>query len=715
MPIQNFDFNGSLLALDARPDRLDIRDRMYTPRVSNLPPCHPGVADIVPALPAYIEKGLVLNQGKEGACTGFGLAAVINYLFWRRDPANVQVSPRMLYHLAKFYDEWAGEDYVGSSCRGALKGWHKHGVCSRSLWPYTVAADNTVPAFEAPLDGWEHDALKRPLGVYYRVEKDSVTDMQAAIVECGAIYVSGGVHKGWGEVTAATAGFASLEQLPVIDLHTEKSGGHAFALIGYDDRGFIVQNSWGTGWGYQGFAILRYEDWLLHGTDAWAIALGVPLRNVLSPVVDGQAAPAAPSAFRSGSVNDHTFVRTARAGLTRLSQDQAYGLTVVMGNDGGLIQRLVAVADARAAVEQVVLKAPRAWQQGRGGPLKLAIYAHGGLNSEQASLARIADMAPYFLANGIYPLFVTWKTGPGESLLDILEDQLRARLPSDDQSGGRLGDLKDGALEVLDRSIEALAESGGGKALWQQMKQNAALAAEAADRGLCVLADYLQQLHLTLGGQLEIHLIGHSAGSIVHGHLLDLLRTKSMLVQSCSLYAPACTIAFANAHYRPALVDGTLKRDRFHLHMLSDAREQDDNVARIYNKSLLYLVARAFESRHKTPLLGMATSLDARYFSGATIPDQWHPATLDDLRNWNACYWNGAPPSGFAGDGNGLPPAQSQTLHIVNDKYVNDGEEQIRSAHGAFDNDIATVAQTIARIRGCAVGLLPQPVTDLHY
>ena len=36
----------------------------------------------------------------------------------------------MFYELAKLYDEWPGQDYEGSSCRGALKGWHKHGVCS---------------------------------------------------------------------------------------------------------------------------------------------------------------------------------------------------------------------------------------------------------------------------------------------------------------------------------------------------------------------------------------------------------------------------------------------------------------------------------------------------------------------------------------------------------------------------------------------------------
>ena len=51
-------------------------------------------------------------------------------------PDKDEVSPRMLYNMARRYDEWPGENYSGSSARGAMKGWHKHGVCSRKHWVY---------------------------------------------------------------------------------------------------------------------------------------------------------------------------------------------------------------------------------------------------------------------------------------------------------------------------------------------------------------------------------------------------------------------------------------------------------------------------------------------------------------------------------------------------------------------------------------------------
>jgi len=37
-------------------------------------------------------------------------------------------------------------------------------------------------------------------------------------------------------------------------------GGHAIAIVGYNKDGFIIRNSWGTRYGEQGYALLRYQD-----------------------------------------------------------------------------------------------------------------------------------------------------------------------------------------------------------------------------------------------------------------------------------------------------------------------------------------------------------------------------------------------------------------------------------------------------------------------
>src|SRR5688572_28409922 len=60
---------------DAFPDRIDYRDWVYQPHLVALPDQIVN-CDSVPA---------ILDQGQEGACTGFALAAVVNYLLAERN------------------------------------------------------------------------------------------------------------------------------------------------------------------------------------------------------------------------------------------------------------------------------------------------------------------------------------------------------------------------------------------------------------------------------------------------------------------------------------------------------------------------------------------------------------------------------------------------------------------------------------------------------
>ena len=173
----------------------------------------------------------ILDQGEEGACTGFGLAAVVNLQRRRKyGPGIASVSPRMFYEMARRFDEWTGEDYDGSSIRGALRGFFNNGVCLEEDWP-CHAADAGVLTLDRA-----RAARSVVLGAYYRVQP-SIADMHAAIHEAGAVYASARVHDGWFEpVDGRIAPHPPSPQ-----------GGHAFAIVGYDAEGFWVQNSWGPG------------------------------------------------------------------------------------------------------------------------------------------------------------------------------------------------------------------------------------------------------------------------------------------------------------------------------------------------------------------------------------------------------------------------------------------------------------------------------------
>ena len=52
---------------DARPDRVDYRDREYQPPLVSLPECCPDPEFLAQHLPSYTASGLILDQGQEGA------------------------------------------------------------------------------------------------------------------------------------------------------------------------------------------------------------------------------------------------------------------------------------------------------------------------------------------------------------------------------------------------------------------------------------------------------------------------------------------------------------------------------------------------------------------------------------------------------------------------------------------------------------------------
>lgn len=672
---------------DARPDRIDLRDRPYQPKLVSLPSRYPHIESIDQYLPAYANS-LVLDQGEEGACTGFGLAAVINFQQWKNNGFQIQdlvtVSPRMLYHIARLYDEWPGEDYEGSSCRGAMKGWHRHGVCGDVSWPYRNEQGEVV--FVPPTEGWEQDAASRPLGAYYRIEKKSISDLQSAILEAGAIYCSAFVHKGW---------FLKKTKKPVVIPYDAKEiGGHAFALVGYTEDGFIVQNSWGQDWGYHGFAILGYEDWIRNGTDAWVAVMGAPMRISTAPSAFStrslQQAAARPGWVTGKGPGQGFSYRNEN--VRPLTENAAYLHTLVLGNNGQPINRLVSAENAAKAVEQVCLTRPAEWftELPAGEPAKLALYVHGGLNSESASLTRIRSMAPYFRENGIYPLFITWKTGTLESIGGILEDSAREifRGLPEMRDEGVVDRIKEAMAEARDRSIEVACENLLVKPLWSEMKQNAAAATQTS-AGLQLLAGHLLALKKRIP-DLEIHMAGHSAGSIVLGHLFSQL-DKRLAAASLTLFTPACTVGFANQHYGDAIQAGKLSPDNVHVDIMDDERERADTVGP-YGKSLLYLVSRALEMRHKTPLLGMAWS-----WKGNAPQGQWSndPETQAALETWAE-----------------LATGMSLRLHGKRREYVSTGASQIRLAHGSFDNDIEVVSAMLQRMRGAP---LVAKVENLDY
>jgi len=661
-------------SLNVKRDAADLRDRQYMPPPHSLPQIFPADGDIKHFMGAYTQSGLILDQGQEGACTGFGLACVVNYLRWRAAgmPKKLEsVSPRMLYHFARRFDEYEGENYDGSSCRGALKGWYHNGVCLESRWPYAEGNDTL------PKSGWDSDAVERTLGVYYRIDPQAITDLQAAILEVGAIYASSYTHKGWDAVKTSAKPPASHATLPVIayDGKPSRSGGHAFALVGFNRTGFVIQNSWGDQWGAGGFAVVSYADWLAHAMDVWVAAMGVP------GVVSGRLA--------SGG-REVAGAEAAAARANWWDEATAYRHSIVLGNDGR-VNRYEKLDGVTRSLQNQACVMPDSWfRQNPHEKKRLVIYAHGGLNSEADAIHRARAMGRYFLGNGCYPLFLVWKSGLLESLGNILAEKVSPGAAG--MAGGIGGWLTD---KVSDPLVEKTIGRPFARPLWSEMKENAELASEGG-RGGDLLTEALRSLAGSWGDKFELHLMGHSAGSIILGRLLGSLAQKGLAdsVKSVHLYAPACTVAFANRHYAPH--DKIMSR--LHLDILGDQREQDDNVAFVYQKSLLYFVSNALEADLRMPILGMENVFNPQYsgWNGSSI-------TAETLTNWR----NAAE---IARLKDRLTIHHEEKILTRRGNGADVQEKTESASHGGFDNSVEIIGKTLERITGAPLAL---PVDDL--
>jgi hypothetical protein len=236
-------------------------------------------------------------------------------------------------------------------------------------------------------------------------------------------------------------------------------------------------------------------------------------------------------------------------------------------------------------------------------PLRILFWAHGGLTDEKSGLGIAARQIAWWKRNDVYPIHFVWETG----LLATIGQVLRS-------AKGRMRaiDARDLWDHTTDPLVEITARGLGGEKIWGGMKFSAERASAAGGGAAHVAGRLGQFMKEHAGAKIELHAVGHSAGSIFHAHFIPLaLRQKAAPFESLHFLAPALRLdEFLHR------IEGHIGSDikRFSLFTMAKDWEKRDNVKGIYRKSLLYLVSHAFEPNGKTPILGLEETIrgDAR-------------------------------------------------------------------------------------------------------
>jgi hypothetical protein len=299
----------------------------------------------------------------------------------------------------------------------------------------------------------------------------------------------------------------------------------------------------------------------------------------------------------------------------------------------------------------------RVQAQPAGVKLPVLFFAHGGLVNEASGLFIAHQQVRWWNDNGVYPIFFVWETGLGDALRQILGGT-RAVAPREAPR-----DLTD----ITDLGVERTARLLGGGKIWSAMKRSAERAVET-DGGARFVAERLKAFCDAHGGAVELHAMGHSAGSIFHAHFLDAALALGVPpLRSLTLLAPAIRVTTFTQTMLPRIGSGIGKVVMF---TMQRDFERADQVAGIYRKSLLYLVSRALEREREEPILGLEDSV------------------RDDAR-MRALF--------------GLEGAASPAGEVVWSVTREDAPPRSASTsrtHGGFDNDAATMNSAARRIVG---------------
>ena len=644
-----------------REDWVDLRDQNYTPNMAVLrDECY--IDDLLLTTDGLGTKHLrfgLRDQGLSGRCAGFALANLIDIQrslqFERRrkgehldkhklealrgDHYSKIVSADMLYRMAYFHDRYPGlETYNGDqregirTLRSALKGFYHHGVC----FDWTGAPDLCPPG------NWQSDCYLPPdikgevrlfplveqakearniaLGAYYRLAS-ILNHFHAALNDAEAILVSANVHAGW-NAPWDHANDGRIEW----SAEMPKTGTHAFVIVGYDREGFHVLNSVGPTWGgyrkQAGIGLWTYGDWAQNIVDSWVLRLGVH----------------APDAFGASVGEKGVKGRFKVQGSTPAFELVGHYIHL---DDGFHVQ-----SGAYPSFDD-------GWPKTRGYLEKnfadedeterykgVLVWVPGSLEDIEMAFGEAVKRKNRIKAMGLYPYTVFWCNGFAEKSLQVLKGLFKT---CEEQAGSEAHHLDD----LIENRVR-----GVGRAFWRDIELSARRAV-AGPTDLPYEKDEDDLTRFTPGFVInfvkdlfefvehsgaELHFVTEGAGVLLLHEILDCIADDAErpedkrifskhapedLFTSVHLIGPAIGMVRAKKKLVPFLgrMNGALRKrggvrpedlddieplvnllDPAPAQIFAPTPELEDRLSfGLYNKSILHLVARAFEDRYAIP------------------------------------------------------------------------------------------------------------------
>jgi hypothetical protein len=175
------------------------------------------------------------NQMVDGPCSAYSAAAIKQWHEYKNYKLKKDLSRRFVYVMRKNFPD------KGMFARDTMDILLKYGIpLDRTFkWKFKKRKDITELVFK--------EASNHKILAYARIY--SIDGLKKALFKNGPCYITFPVYNNemyfW-KKNKTTDRFL---------------GGHACVVVGYNENGFIIRNSWGFNWGDKGHTIFPYSDW----------------------------------------------------------------------------------------------------------------------------------------------------------------------------------------------------------------------------------------------------------------------------------------------------------------------------------------------------------------------------------------------------------------------------------------------------------------------
>jgi len=270
------------------PDYPDIRD--YTAASKEIKALYADVkkskAAVTPKAASIVDLrpwcSPIENQGSLGSCTANAGVGMYEYFERRAFGTHSNASRLFLYKVTRNLLGWTGD--TGAYLRTTMAALVLFGTPPEKFWPYIIADFEKEPTAFCYAYAQSFQALQ-----YYRLDPPGTTPL--AFLNTIKNYLNAGYVSIIGFTVYNSYSQAAVTGKIPFPVATDKVvGGHAIAIVGYDDTmkiknankggvettgAFIIRNSWGTGWGQAGYGYLPYE-YVNRGlaVDCWSMIKG---------------------------------------------------------------------------------------------------------------------------------------------------------------------------------------------------------------------------------------------------------------------------------------------------------------------------------------------------------------------------------------------------------------------------------------------------------